>query len=55
MTLKEITHELQRTEFRRELAWRVGDKHTSRICKALAVYCWLTKVSPRQFHGSTPR
>ena len=44
-----------RTEFWREISWRVGDEHASRICWWLDVYCRWTGLDPLKFHGAVPR
>lgn len=45
----------ERTEFWRELSWRVGDEHADRICRWLDGYCWLFKLDRAKFHGHLPR
>lgn len=45
----------QRSEFWRELAWRVGDEHANRICFFLDFYCKLFKLDPLKFYGMLPR
>lgn len=43
----------QRTEFWRELSWRVGDEHANRICWVLTLYCKVFRVDIRKFTHTT--
>jgi hypothetical protein len=47
-------NEYARTEFWRELSWRVGDTHANRICWLLTLYCWLFNIDICQFTHRMP-
>lgn len=44
-----------RSEFWRELSWRVGDQHAHRICWLVDGYCRLVGLSKSRFHQRVPR
>jgi hypothetical protein len=43
------------SEFWRELSWRCGDEHASRICRWVDFYCWLFRLERERFYRSLPR
>jgi len=44
----------QRSQFWRELSWRLGDEHANRICKILGWYCRLFKLDVSKFYTHLP-
>lgn len=44
----------QRSQFWRELSYRVGDTHANRICWAIDIYCWLFRVDKFKFATRLP-
>lgn len=43
-----------RTEFWRELSWRVGDTHANRLCWILTLYCKIFRIHTNQFNHAMP-
>lgn len=44
-----------RSEFWRELSWRLGDEHTNRLCWLVDGYCRVFGVERERFHGRVPK
>lgn len=43
-----------RSEFWREISWRLGDAHAHRICLLVDVYCRLSGTASERFHRRVP-
>ena len=43
-----------RTEFWRDISWRVGDRHADRLCRFIDFYCRWFGLDPARFHGRGP-